>query len=454
MVPVTRVDITPAAGSYLDIDVTAHVSAGATAGVMLEIINTNAGTNLVWGVRKNGSGDTHENLLRKGGHTWVAIGIDGNDIFEAYVQSTLVKVYIVGYITDAEGGFLLNAVDKSLGSTGSWLDINISGDTGGDTAICAFFLIRGSSVYYGLRKNGSSDTRTGQIYPSNSFHGAMMSVDGGEILEANVSSTAVEIWFVGWLTDNMLDWANAKDYQTANTGAWEEVDMSGDIPAGWDGAFCHFHGFSGERLGGIRILGSAFENYRQVTAHAYLWVETDEDRKTEQKIVNTDLDLWLWGYTQQPSPAPTAPTVLQVDGKSTPVGVNCVTATPYFTAIFNDPDAGDTSNAFQIQVGSASGLSDMWDSGWLADATVEGNRCAAKTYDGVALSQGTSYWWRCRFRDDGNAEGAWSSWQQFDVCAVAAEIGLLECAPGGPLPKRCPFRCAVALPRRVPSWLY
>lgn len=32
--------------------------------------------------------------------------------------------------------------------------------------------------------------------------------------------------------------------------------------------------------------------------------------------------------------------------------------------------------------------------------------------------------------------------------------GLLECAPGGPLPKRCPFRCAVALPRRVPVWIY
>jgi len=150
---------------------------------------------------------------------------------------------------------------------------------------------------------------------------------------------------------------------------------------------------------------------------------------------------------------PTAPTSLEVDGKSTPTGANCVTTTPEFSAIFNDPDAGDQSNAIEIQVGSASGLSDMWDSGWLADSTIDGNRCIAKIYAGAALSEGTSYWWRSRFRDDDGGEGAWSGWQQFDVC-LAEEVGLLECAPGGPLPKRCPFRCAVALPRKVPSWLY
>lgn len=132
--------------------------------------------------------------------------------------------------------------------------------------------------------------------------------------------------------------------------------------------------------------------------------------------------------TEGVNEAPSAPTILQVDGKSTPTGANCVTTTPQFTAIYND-DSGDTSNAIEIEVGTASGLSDMWDSGWLVDATAEGNRCSAKTYAGAALSQGTSYWWRCRFRDDDNEEGAWSDWQQFDVCAAAAVVaegGLLS----------------------------
>lgn len=125
---------------------------------------------------------------------------------------------------------------------------------------------------------------------------------------------------------------------------------------------------------------------------------------------------------------PTPPTSLEVDGQSSPIGVNCISnSNPNFTAIFNDP--GDQSNAIQIQVGSASGLSDMWDSGWIADSTADGNRCSNKAYAGAALSAGTSYWWRCRFRDDGNADGAWSAWQRFDRCAAVAAVaagGLLS----------------------------
>lgn len=150
--------------------------------------------------------------------------------------------------------------------------------------------------------------------------------------------------------------------------------------------------------------------------------------------------------------APTAPTGQQVDGQSSPTGANCISnLTPGFSAVYNDPDAGDISNAINIQVGTASGLSDMWDSGWLADSTVTPNRCTAKTYAGAALSTGTSYWWRCRFRDDDNAEGAWSEWQQFDICEeVPAEIPL-QCVPGGPLPRRRPFACAVQVPLMEPS---
>ncbi len=141
---------------------------------------------------------------------------------------------------------------------------------------------------------------------------------------------------------------------------------------------------------------------------------------------------------------PTAPTSLQVNDESVPTGANCVTITPQFTAIFNDPDAGDISNAIEIEVGSASGLSDMWDSGWLADSTIDGNRCDAETYAGTALSQGTSYWWRCRFRDDDGGEGTWSSWQEFKVCSGIAE------QPGGSIPKRRPFAQDIKQPIKLP----
>jgi len=171
-----------------------------------------------------------------------------------------------------------------------------------------------------------------------------------------------------------------------------------------------------------------------------------------------DREYSIYATYTEPNQAPTAPTSLEVDGKSAPTGANCISSeNPQFSAIYNDPDAGDISNAIQIQVGTASGLSDMWDSGWLADSTVTPNRCTTKTYAGAALSAGTSYWWRCRFRDDGDLEGAWSAWQQFDICAVAPPVppGIgLQCIHGGPLPHRRPFTCATRMPREEPGYRF
>ena len=122
--------------------------------------------------------------------------------------------------------------------------------------------------------------------------------------------------------------------------------------------------------------------------------------------------------------APSAPTLLLCEGETDPVEV--IDSTPELSAVFSDPDAGDQANALQIQVGSTPGANDKWDSGWLPDNTVQGERCSDISYAGTALAQGTKYYWRIRFRDDDDAEGAWSSWQQFFVCAAAAVA-----APGG-----------------------
>lgn len=457
MVPVTRTNISPAAGAWTDVDVTAFVDPGNTAGVMLEVVNVSGGL-LSWGVRKNGSGDTLYDDITLTSHTYVAIGVDASDIFECKIESTDIEVYIVGYIKNGEGSFFTNAVNKSLGVTLSWQDIDISGDTGGETAICAFFLMNmtvGLSRDYGLRKNGSGDNRK-QDGTANDLRGAMMAVDGNEKLEGYIETTDVKFWLVGYLTDNCFSWANAKNYSTGNIGIWDPTDMSGDIPAGNDGAF--FHAYQGAMATGIRKNGTGINNYYDMRNHFYGWVELDTNRKIEQKIENAVNDLFLWGYTNQPpvNQAPTAPTGQQVDGKSSPTGANCISsANPGFSAIYNDPDAGDTSNAIQIQVGTASGLSDMWDSGWLADTTVTPNRCTAKTYAGAALSAGTSYWWRCRFRDDDNAIGTWSAWQQFDMCAEGVPAGIgLQCVPGGVLPHRRPFACSALMPEMEPSFYF
>jgi len=422
MIPVARTEIAPAAGGWNDVNVTALVAAGATAGVFLEFVNTNVASYEI-GVRKNGSGDTIVGELPNnaaGWHHFLFIGVDANDIFECYIENAEVKVYITGYIKNSEGSFETNAIDKTAScGVGAYADVDISGDTGGETALCAFFLLDNTVNVvraWALKEKGSGD----DFYLNLNnlcLTGAAMSVDGSEVLEGKIVVNDLKVYLVGWLTDNFTSWANAKNYSTGVIGAYTDVDMSGDIPADNDGAFMHIVGTVGTPTIGLREKGAGYDNYHRGQNHQLTWVEIDANREAEQKIVANWIDLYLWGYTNQPAnQPPTAPTSLEVDGKSTPTGADCVTSTPLFTAIFNDPDAGDQSNAIQIQVGTASGLSDLWDSDWIADSTVEGNRCSNKTYAGAVLSAGTSYWWRCRFRDDDNTEGAWSAWQEFLVC--------------------------------------
>ena len=116
---------------------------------------------------------------------------------------------------------------------------------------------------------------------------------------------------------------------------------------------------------------------------------------------------------------PTAPTEIKCEGETNPTGVT--DTTPEFSAIYNDPDPGDTSNAYEIQVGTTSdpiNSPDMWDSGWLADSTTESQRCSDKSYAGSALSWGTKYYWAIRFRDTGGEEGAWSSVANFTMLSA------------------------------------
>lgn len=115
-----------------------------------------------------------------------------------------------------------------------------------------------------------------------------------------------------------------------------------------------------------------------------------------------------------PNMAPTAPTGLLTEGETNPATLE--TLTPYFSAIFNDPDSGDIAQNYEIEVNTASDFSgaSMWDTGKtsMTDVT-EGNRCPNVTYAGTTLVEGTTYYWRIRFWDDDDAQGAWSATANF-----------------------------------------
>jgi RHS repeat-associated protein len=108
--------------------------------------------------------------------------------------------------------------------------------------------------------------------------------------------------------------------------------------------------------------------------------------------------------------APTSPTSLLTEGQTNPT--NVIDPTPEFSAVYNDPEVGDTATLYRIQVSasSANWSSLMWDSGTSTMAlTTQGSRSPDIAYAGTALKFGSTYWWRIKFWDNSGAEGAFSS---------------------------------------------
>lgn len=114
---------------------------------------------------------------------------------------------------------------------------------------------------------------------------------------------------------------------------------------------------------------------------------------------------------------PTAPTVPYCNGTTNPT--NVITSSPTFSAIFNDPDSGDTGKYYEIEVNTSSAFTGtvMWDSGIQSmTTTTNGTRSPNITYAGSSLNwTGTTYYWRIRFGDSTALMSPWSSTQNFTM---------------------------------------
>ena len=288
------VDVSPTSyAAWTDVDVSSYIPEGAT-GVILHI---STASNDAFGVRKNGSTDARYRYGYGGQHLWAMIGVDVNRIFEADIANSGVAIWLVGYTT-AGATFFTNAVDKSLAGTGAWTDIDISTDTGSDTAIGAIIEYHdvGGTGDFGLRKNGSTDNRVRR----NLGHAwAVVGVDASEILEGYITDAGNDFYLVGYITAGAVFKTNADDISLGSTGAYATIDLSSYI--GTDtmtGAFIET--YSAVAGGGnnyaFRTMGSSEDIYRKSYEHAWAIVETDANNQIEGKISSTNEDFFLVGY--------------------------------------------------------------------------------------------------------------------------------------------------------------
>lgn len=105
--------------------------------------------------------------------------------------------------------------------------------------------------------------------------------------------------------------------------------------------------------------------------------------------------------------APTSPTAPYCEGSANPTGVT--DTTPEFSAVFQDPDTGDTGNWYEIEVYYTPNI--VWNSTLTAmTPTAIGSRSPDISYAGSSLTfNRRTYWWKIRFADDDGLVGEWSN---------------------------------------------
>ncbi len=238
---------------WRNVDVSGDIPATAT-GVILHFHNTTGNSDQI-GFRKNGSTDDRHRDT-SWAHYWVAVGVDGSQIFEEYTEfgnlDTL-NVWLVGYFED-DAVFLTNGTAYNAASTNLWLDVDITPDTAGD-AIGAIFEIDATNTNdeHGIRKNGSTDARRSD---AGSKHWAIIGLDVDEICEQNVSNTNVDMYLSGYITKEATFITNATDITNGIAiNGWHDLAT---LPAGAIGGFIESDTTGGTRTAyGLRKDGSA-----------------------------------------------------------------------------------------------------------------------------------------------------------------------------------------------------
>ncbi|WP_394697838.1 choice-of-anchor L domain-containing protein [uncultured Methanomethylovorans sp.] len=121
-----------------------------------------------------------------------------------------------------------------------------------------------------------------------------------------------------------------------------------------------------------------------------------------------DSGVFIEGGSFVSNTIPNAPVSPMCEAETNPTDLTDLT--PEFSWTFSDPDVGDTQGAYQIQVGTTEGGSDMWDSGQVTSSS-----STDISYAGSDLDYNTVYYWRVKTWDNNNAVSSYCAAQTFST---------------------------------------
>jgi len=305
-------DITPVTtGSWVTVNITSYVPAGFNAsGAVLDIHNTSPTTQYKVAVRKpTSTDDFYDNgKIYASNSTGTPVktqrgldivGVNSSYCFQAKIEDTTIKIYLIG-ITDQSVVFFTNAIDKSTGTTSSWVTVDVSSNVSSTATGVFVMLININSLtgYGTIRAGGSTDSRTGCIeILKNGYIRMGVGLNSSKQFQQYITDTEVDLYIIAY-TKSAFTWnTNARDVSLASTGSWE------DIKGNKTGVIIEIENTNGLNTykGEIRNKGSTDDRTASATLlgphHIGHACGCNSTEYFEGYIENTGVDFFLMGFT-------------------------------------------------------------------------------------------------------------------------------------------------------------
>ena len=310
IVHVSPTEITPGSyGSYVEIDLTAHVPESA-AGVVLLVVSSES--NHSCAVREAGGSDDEYRYVYYG-WTQMWCKVSASNKIEAKIQSSSVHIYINGYIPSSSGAFFSTPIDITPGVKDSWEEVDLAPHCGGSEPSCAFFRVTyptGASANpsYGVKPAGMANIFTGSIVcQPNSHFGAVTPCSGGKIdcLVGDEATYDIVVHLMGYLNTNVITTLDAREDIAVGGAGWTTIPVD-TAKTDSAGAFITFWG-AGD-LYVVRKKGETISvPWIGIPAEAlFLWVGLDALKQFEERKWVENVSLKLFGYDSPYTPPPPA----------------------------------------------------------------------------------------------------------------------------------------------------
>ena len=291
-------------GSWRDIDLSSYVPPGA-AGAVVEVVNT--GLDWTQGGVLRGKEDSrdymsnpHYGAVQIGAenHRWQMVKIDGNRLIQGYITSPVIDFKLIGYTIGADPAFFSSPPDVTIGTTGSWAAVDLSGQVAAD-ADGALLFVTGDARPYGIREVGSSYSTTSLKTPVKGNTMYLVGLDANKQFEAYLED-ATNLYLVGQTKGSVVYYADNLAATDPVTGVWDTLDADTfGVDTTANGLLLHAE-VANESDIGFRH-GDSTDNWNKklpASSHVQAAVGINSDNLWDEYMEDIDTDVSIAGYTR------------------------------------------------------------------------------------------------------------------------------------------------------------